>query len=137
MVRKDIISRKLNQLEENISILKKLRKYTKTEFLSEPERYGSAERFLQLAIEIIADIGSHIISDNKYGEVDTYADIARILCKKKHITTKQRERWISMVGFRNILVHGYTKIDRSVVFSVLQNNLKDLESLSKQFAKLL
>jgi hypothetical protein len=34
-----------------------------------------------------------------------------------------------MIGFRNILVHDNLKIDRSIVFRVLQENIDDLETL--------
>ncbi len=42
-----------------------------------------------------------------------------------------------MIGFRNILVHEYGKLDRSKVYSLLKSNLDDLAKLSKFFAKYL
>ena len=45
------------------------------------------------------------------------------------------EKWIRMIGFRNILVHDYLDIDRHTVFDVLQNNLKDFEKIKKSFAE--
>ncbi|MFQ3682939.1 HepT-like ribonuclease domain-containing protein [Roseiflexus sp.] len=42
-----------------------------------------------------------------------------------------------MIGFRNILVHDYLKIDRTIVFRVLQDNLGDLEALRRVFAQFL
>jgi len=47
------------------------------------------------------------------------------------------EKWKSMVGFRNILVHEYVDIDRRTVYDILQNALRDLEALKRVFARFL
>lgn len=136
MVKKEVLLRKLVQLNENTAILQTLSKYSLTQFLESPERYGSTERFLQLSIEILDDIGSHIVSDEQLGEVASYADVPRLLLDKKYISQQQCDAWIQMVGFRNILVHGYAKVDRKIVYQVLQNNLKDLEEIGRQLSQL-
>jgi uncharacterized protein YutE (UPF0331/DUF86 family) len=137
MVRAEVIRKRLQKLDEYLSILRGLQGYTLEEFLANPEHYGSAERFLQLAIETTTDIGGHIIADLGLGEVNWYSDIAAVLAEKKHITDELREKWIRMVGFRNILVHDYLEIDRRIVYNVLQNHLADLEELKIVFAKFL
>ena len=53
MVRPEVIQKRLEKVEEYLAILKKIRKYSREEFLADPERYGSAERFLQLTIEAL------------------------------------------------------------------------------------
>jgi uncharacterized protein YutE (UPF0331/DUF86 family) len=137
MVKPDVIKKRISSLEEYIEILRRLQKYSLEEFLANPEHYGSAERFLQLAIETTTDIGNHIISSLKLGEVNWYSDVAVLLEEKKYITPELREKWIRMIGFRNILVHDYLEIDRKIVYQVLQNGLDDLEKLKKSFAEFL
>jgi len=105
------------------------------EFLAEPERFGSAERFLQLCIEALNDAGSHIIAENNYGRVDSYADIPELLFEKKFIDENLRTVWIRMIGFRNILIHEYLEIDRAIVHEVLQNHLTDIEAIQQVFAQ--
>lgn len=34
---------------------------------------------------------------------------------------------LSMAGFRNILVHDYMRLDRGLVYEIINNNLKDIE----------
>jgi len=36
--------------------------------------------------------------------------------------------WSDIVGFRNILIHEYFRIDRSIVWSVVERNLPDLNT---------
>lgn len=137
MVRPDIIQKRLGKIEEYLAILARIRQYPKGQFLADPEKYGSAERFLQLTIEAVNDIGGHLIADLNLGVVDSAADIPRLLCKKKFLDTKLRDTWIRMIGFRNVLVHDYLDVDREVVHKVLHQNLKDIRALMRVFAQFL
>jgi len=137
MVRREVIKRRLKKLDEYLKILTQLQRYSLSDFLTKPERYGSTERFLQLAIETTIDIGNHIIADMNLGDVQWSSDIASILHEKGYLSVEMRETWIKMIGFRNLLVHDYLEIDRKKVHEVLQNNLSDLKSLEKVFAQFL
>ena len=137
MVRAEVIRRRLNKLDEYLEILNGLKKYSLDEFIATPEYYGSVERFLQLAIETTLDIGSHIVADLGLGEVNWYSDIAAILEEKKFISIDLREKWIRMIGFRNILVHDYLEVDREIVYEVLQTRMGNLEELKQVFATFL
>ncbi len=133
MIRREVIRKRLIKLEEYLQILADLQRYSFEEFQSSPERYGSAERFLQLAIEAINDVGAHVVAGLELGPVDWYSDIPERLYAAKYIDRDMREVWIRMIGFRNILVHDYLTIDRSIVYDVLQNHLDDLRSLRDAF----
>lgn len=137
MVKRDVIYRRLKALDEYVRILRKLQDYSLQEFLADPERYGSAERFLQLCIEAFSDIGNHIIAESNFGIVDSYADIPEILFTKGYLSQELRSTWIQMIGFRNILVHEYLEIDRTIVHDVLQNHLQDIEDIQRVFAQFL
>ena len=137
VLRPEVIRRRLQKLDEYLAILDGLRGYSLEEFLANPERYGSAERFLQLAIEAVLDMGSHVIAELELGTVEAYSDIPKILADKGYISSELAERWIRMIGFRNILVHEYLEIDRKVVYAVLQHQLEDLRDLRKVFAQFL
>ncbi len=56
MARAEVVRKRLNQLDEYLSILHKLQQYDFEAFINDPEHYGSAERFLQLCIEIVIDL---------------------------------------------------------------------------------
>jgi uncharacterized protein YutE (UPF0331/DUF86 family) len=137
MVKVEVIRKRLNSLDEYLNILRGLQKYSMDEFHSSPEIYGSVERFLQLAVETTIDIGNHITSALGLGEVNWYSDVATLMEEKGYITVELRERWIKMIGFRNILVHDYLEVDRKIVYGVLQNRLDDLEELKRAFAEFL
>ena len=137
MVRSEVIRKRLNKLDDYLKILEGIKEYSFEEFVSDPERYGSAERFLQLSIEILNDIGNHIIADEELGMINWQSDIPEILYKNNYISNKLNLNWKKIIGFRNILVHDYLDIDRKIVFSVMQYNLKDIYELRKVFSQFL
>jgi uncharacterized protein YutE (UPF0331/DUF86 family) len=134
MVRPEVLRKRLNKLDEYLGILRQLRGYGRKEFLSNAERYGSAERFLHLSIEALLDMGNHVIADEGLGVVDWYSDIPRLFFEKGYISKALCEKWIRMIGFRNTLVHAYIDIDRTIVFETLQNGLRNIEQLKRVFA---
>ncbi len=137
MVRREVLLRRLQKLDEYLQILRQLQHYSRDEFLASPERYGSAERFLQLAIETLTDIGNHVIADLNLGVVDWYSDVPRLLHEAGYIDENLRATWTRMIGFRNILVHDYLNVDRGIVYQVLHENLEDFEALKQAFIQLL
>jgi uncharacterized protein YutE (UPF0331/DUF86 family) len=127
----------LAKLDEYLVILERLARYDLPEFLADPERYGSAERFLQLAIEGLLDMGSHVVAELALGEIESYGDIPRLLQAGGHIRSDLAERWVRMIGLRNILVHEYLEVDRKIVHEVLRSHLGDLEAIGAVFVRFL
>lgn len=134
MVNSEIFRKRLGKIEEYLTILDRLRKYTIDEFVGDPERYGSAERFLHLSIEAINDLGNHMIADLNLGEVNWQSDIPKILFERGYLSSELQDKWIKMIGFRNVLVHEYLNIDHELVYNVLQNNLGDFRDLMAALA---
>ena len=133
----EIIRKRLDALQRYIVILRKISTYSLQEFLEEPEHYGSAERFLQLSVEALSDLGNHVVSDLRLGAVDTYADIPDSLASAGIISVEQRAIWVRMIGFRNLLVHDYLQVDRTIVYDVLQHRLQDMDEIGRVFAQYL
>jgi uncharacterized protein YutE (UPF0331/DUF86 family) len=135
MPKPELIRKRLQKLDEYLAILRKLRRYNLEEFVSDPEHYGSAERFMQLAIEVCNGLGNHIVADLDLGPVDSYADVPALLFEHGYVDDSLRQTWMRMIGFRNILVHDYLLVDRAIVHSVLKNDLDDFERLKRMFAQ--
>lgn len=133
MVDAQILVVKLKELEKYITELEKL-KTTSVEALSKDlNKIWSLEHGLQLSIQIVIDIGNHILADMKESNIETYTDVIDLLGVKKVIPVDFAKRIRAMVGLRNILVHEYVEVDLKQLYSVLQNNLDDF----KEFVKLI
>lgn len=81
---------------------------------------------MQLAIQAILDVASHIVSDDRLGEPKTNYDLFDLLRSAGWIDERQRAVLRKMAGFRNLVVHGYMTVDLGVVRSILANHLEDL-----------
>jgi uncharacterized protein YutE (UPF0331/DUF86 family) len=137
LVKKEIVSSRLEKLREYVAVLKTIRRYDLARFAEDPLVHGAAERYLQLAIECVLDIGNHIIADRNLRKPDTYAEIFGVLAENKVISAKLLRELEGMAAFRNILVHDYLRLDREKVYQLLQTRLKYIEQLAKVYAGLL
>ncbi len=114
-----------------------MQSYSWKEFRGDTEHYGATERSLHLATKAINDMVSHVIAEEQWRSVDQYSDLSRLFGSEGYIDDAQRDQWIRMIGFRNVLVHDYLDVDREIVYTVPQEDLDDLDQLKRLFAKFL
>ncbi len=81
---------------------------------------------LQRACEQTLDIANHMIRIKKLGWPRDTADSFRLLGKAGIINTELEKKLIGMVGFRNIVIHEYQKIDYHLVEDVIKKHADDL-----------
>ena len=137
MVDQLVVSRRLQKLRQYVELLRQLRRESRSRFISDPFVHGNAERYLQLAIQTVLDIGNHIVADRKLKEPQEYRDIIRTLGQEGLLSNELAERLVPLVGLRNILVHDYLEIDREKLYDALHNELDDFEEFATHIAKLL
>ncbi len=83
---------------------------------------------LERASQATIDIATHIIRIEKLGLPRTSREVFDLL-KENHIISKQAcAQMQSMVGFRNIAVHDYQKLNMDIVVSIIEHHLSDFES---------
>jgi uncharacterized protein YutE (UPF0331/DUF86 family) len=106
-------------------------------FMSDRDRQDVVSFNLHLAIENCIDIAAHIISENGWGVPGSASEMFYLLEDRGILDPELTERMIKAVGLRNLIVHEYGKIDLSLLFATVRNNLNDLNSyLSNIFRKL-
>ena len=92
---------------------------------------------LQLAIQNCIDIAAHIISEEGFGVPGSTNEMFYLLEENGYVNTELTEKMVKAVGFRNLIVHEYGKLELEQVFEVAQNNIDDLnEYLRSIFKKL-
>jgi uncharacterized protein YutE (UPF0331/DUF86 family) len=119
-----LIAKKLALIETCVSDLQRLAR--PDTLMTDIREQRFVEHTLQIAIQAALDAASHIVSDLRLGEPRTSRELFDLL---------ERDGWLpgalaailrNMVGFRNILVHGYDDVDLEVVRNVLEAHLNDL-----------
>ncbi|MDI6641402.1 MAG: DUF86 domain-containing protein [Elusimicrobiota bacterium] len=124
MVDKEIVRTHLKYIERNLKVLQNFRNFS-IEELTDVEKEWMVERGLQVTIQSIIDIGTHILASLAVNKIETYRDVMIWLGKKEIIHERLAKSLAKMAGFRNILVHGYLDIDIRKVWNVLRRNLTD------------
>ncbi|MEM1581590.1 MAG: DUF86 domain-containing protein [Candidatus Bathyarchaeia archaeon] len=130
-----LILAKISRLNQYLNYLKELRKSSIEEFMGDFRVSGSTERYLQVAIESVIDIGNEIISSLQLKRPERYRDIPYILSEAEIIPKNLAEAIASMIGFRNLLVHDYASINLTMVYEFLQTKLQDFEEFMKYVFK--
>lgn len=137
MVKREVIRKHLEKLDEYLEQLKRLQKYPLETFLHDPDIHASTERYLQLAIETTISMGNHVIADLNLGYANWYSDVPTIFYENSLISAELYKTWGEMIGFRNILVHDYIKLDLNKVYTSLKDNLGDFEQIKDVFTRYL
>jgi len=137
MVRPKVLRRRLQKMDEYVDYLETAQEYSFEEFASEIEVYSAVERNLQLSVEALTDMASHVVVDEDLGTFERARDLPGILEEHELIREDDRKTWEDMISFRNVLVHEYVDIDRRAVYDVLQHQLDDIRRLSHVFDRFL
>lgn len=86
---------------------------------------------LQVAIQAALDVAAHIVSDERLGFASKNRDYFELLVKFGWLPPELAPVLHNMVGFRNILVHGYEAVDPAVVEKVTRDHLDELLAFVK------
>jgi uncharacterized protein YutE (UPF0331/DUF86 family) len=120
----DLLEKKLAFIETCVRELRQL---------SQPERIAHdirEERFvahtLQIAIQAALDIASHIVSDGRLGEPRINWELFDLLQRHHWLSSALTDTMRQMVGFRNIVVHGYQSVDPEILRDIVENRMDDL-----------
>lgn len=131
------IFEKLQQLEEYISYLEKLKREIKDEkeFLSDFHFFGATERYLQLSLQVIIDILDLIIIEEAIEKPEERKETILLLFNKGILSEDLASRLNGFIGLRNILVHEYGEIDKKRVYVYLIEKLEDFQIFRKEILK--
>jgi uncharacterized protein YutE (UPF0331/DUF86 family) len=120
----ELIAKKLGEIETCVSELRTLARPDRIRQDIRERRF--VEHTLQLAIQAALDVASHIVSDERLGEPRTNRELFDLLERRGWVPPELAQTLRNMVGFRNVLVHGYDAVDLAVVEDVLRSRLGDL-----------
>ena len=125
MVKTRVLKSRLEQLYISLKKIKRYKDFTLEEFLEDDIVQDVVEYNLFISINMMVDIAVHIVIDNNLGKINAMAEAFEVLYKEKYIEKGEMIIYKNMVAFRNILSHEYVKIDKKIVYEILQKNLID------------
>lgn len=111
MLNKELIRRKINNIENYIKEIEPLLALEATEIVSDVLKLRTVERNFQLIVDTMLDINTHIISAENMKAPETLQETFLILGKGGVLPDNFVKKIAPVVGLRNIVVHEYEKID--------------------------
>ena len=131
MIDQDIVLAKAHKVEHHLRRIMKKREIGQDEFLADLDFQESILYNLQMAIQNCIDLAAHIISDEELGIASSTNEMFYILEENGYIDRNLSENMVAAVGFRNIIVHEYGKVDLKQVYHIAHHDIDDLEHFIK------
>ena len=136
MLDRERILARLDQLD---SYLGELRQVLPDDFAlyQRVARKRACERLLQLSVEAALDICHLLVTGLRLGIPAEEVDLLDKLEKAHVLSPRVVGILKEMRGFRNILVHEYTRIDDKIVYQIANTRLSDFDVLKHEVVNFL
>ncbi|HEX4961305.1 MAG TPA: DUF86 domain-containing protein [Thermoanaerobaculia bacterium] len=124
MTDRELVAKKLALIETCVHDLRTLARPEEMKQDVREERF--IEHTLQIAIQAALDVAAHIVADESLGEPRTNRDLFDLLERHGWLSGELANELRQMVGFRNVLVHGYGDVDLEIVEEIVRHHVGDL-----------
>jgi uncharacterized protein YutE (UPF0331/DUF86 family) len=120
----DLVAKKLALIETSVRELQTLAR--PDEIQRDIRELRFVAYTLQIAIQAALDVAAHIVADERLGEPRTNRELFELLQRYGWVLPDLAASLRGMVGFRNIVVHGYERVNGAIVEEIVRSNLDDL-----------
>jgi uncharacterized protein YutE (UPF0331/DUF86 family) len=135
MIEKNLIVAKAGKVDGHLRRIKVKRSVPLEEFLGDLDRQESILFNLQMAIQKCIDIAAHVISDEELGVAGSTNEMFYMLQENGYLNPELTEKMVAAVGFRNLVVHEYGKIDLAKIYQIANKGIDDLEEYLRTVMK--
>jgi uncharacterized protein YutE (UPF0331/DUF86 family) len=130
MVDRDIVLAKIASIRRHLERIQETT-HGKPESLDNLDVQDVFVLNLQRAVQAAIDLAAHIVADEKLGLPESLKEHFVLLETAQIIPPSLCRRLQAMVGFRNIAIHDYDRLDLNILKALLQHHLVDLEEFTK------
>jgi len=136
-MRKDIIKNKINEIDQSLDLINKNMPDTFDKFNELGIIKDGIYKRIEYSIENLIDIFYMFNSDFKLGIPSDDSDLINNLKAKNIISEDIVIKMRNLKGFRNIVVHRYSKIDDRMAYDFIKNNLDDFYIIIKSIESII
>lgn len=86
---------------------------------------------LERAVQLCVDISNHLIAASDARPPASMGEAFDVLAEEGILPFELAKRMRKAVGFRNIAVHAYQKIDWAIVFDIAHHRLNDFQEFAR------
>jgi uncharacterized protein YutE (UPF0331/DUF86 family) len=91
---------------------------------------------LQRTCEVSIDLAMHVVRKRRWGVPQESRDAFELLRAHGHLDSKLSEAMKRMVGFRNVAIHEYDKLNLDIVKAIITHGLDDVLMFGQTILKL-
>jgi uncharacterized protein YutE (UPF0331/DUF86 family) len=121
-----VIKTKLESLRKCLDRIESKKPDTLEDLLQDIDAQDILALNLERSVQLCVDIANHILSSLDDAPAMSMAESFERLSDKKIIPPELGQNLKRAVGFRNLSVHAYDKIDWQLVWNILEGDLSDL-----------
>ena len=121
-----VIKTKLESLRKCLDRIESKKPETLEDLIQDIDTQDIIALNLERSVQLCVDIANHVLSSLDDAPAMSMAESFERLSEKKIIPNELAKNFKKAVGFRNLSVHAYYKIDWHLVWNILEGDLKDL-----------
>jgi uncharacterized protein YutE (UPF0331/DUF86 family) len=125
----------LDGLAEELSHLRALAAREPSSLLADPDLLAAVKYRFVVAIETCIDLAHHAIASEGLRAPASFADAFAVLGEAGFVDRDLVPALQEMARFRNLLVHGYLRVDDRRVVEILRTRLSDLDAFRTEVAR--
>ena len=137
MLDPDLVRSRCQDITDSVERLLRIKAVPLNVFLEDQDQRDIACYRLQVAIEAALGLCYHIAAKQLRKVPEEYAQCFVLMEQAGIITPQLSGNLQQMARFRNLLVHMYWKIDYTAVYTIIENNIDDLEDFCRQIVALI
>ena len=125
----------LDRLGNEIDALRRLAARDRDDLLADDDLLAAVKYRFIIAIEMCVDVGRHVIASEGLRAPLDYADVFVVLADAALLDESTAADLRDTARFRNLLVHGYAKVDDTRVVDILRDRVDDLAAFRTALAR--
>lgn len=129
---RDITDRKLDALRRCLARLREKRPPTVEALLANPDLQDILALNLERAVQLSVDLAAMRLADLSGPAPETMGAVFEVLRERGVLSAGTADRLRKAVGFRNIAVHDYQRIDWQIVFTIVHRHVEDFEAFARE-----
>jgi uncharacterized protein YutE (UPF0331/DUF86 family) len=134
MVNRDVVAAKLTDLAFRVGRARAHAKASSAELAADADALDLVAFNLMLAVQICADIASHVIADSGWPIARTLAEGFARLQEHGVLTQATAQALGRAAGLRNVVAHGYANVDVKLVHAAATSGLGELDTFARELA---
>jgi uncharacterized protein YutE (UPF0331/DUF86 family) len=135
LVDQNLILAKAGSMRSHLNRVIEKRNVDLNGFIEDIDRQEIILFNIQAAVQNCIDIAAHIIGEEGFGVPGSTTEMFYALGKNVYLDNNLTQKMVEAVGFRNLIMHEYGKIELGQVYEIAQNDINDLNEFLKAILK--